>query len=143
MRSPARNARSHKWQTTATICHAGALHHTANGEPDVRTRMRQQLEVHTATERDRARGKVAQSGQRRTVTTEDNSAMVAATYFGSVRSACARERRRQYGMNPPHRLLSGTGGNCRRHGRNHSESERAAAAERWLGNTKGANLSGT
>ena len=35
-------------------------------------------------ERDRARGEVAQSDQRRTVTTEDNSAMVAPTYFGSV-----------------------------------------------------------
>ena len=66
------------------MCYEGALHHTANDEPGVRTRMRQQLEVHTATERDRARGEVAQSDQRRTVTTEDNSAMVAPTYFGSV-----------------------------------------------------------
>ena len=44
-------------------------------------------------ERDRARGEVAQSDQRRTVTTEDNSAMVAPTYFDSVGpfSMCARK----------------------------------------------------
>ena len=62
-------------------------------------------------------------------TTEDNSAMVVATYFGSVRSACAREKRRQYGMNPPHRPLSNTGETWRRHGRNYSQSERATAAD--------------
>ena len=62
-------------------------------------------------------------------TTEDNSAMVVATYFGSVRSACAREKRRQYGMNPPHRPLSNTAETWRRHGRNYSQSERATAAD--------------
>ena len=81
MRSLAHKARSHEWQTTATICYEGALHHTANDEPGVRTRMRQQLEVHTATERDSARGEMAQSGQRRTATTEDDCAMVVATYL--------------------------------------------------------------
>ena len=93
MRSPARKARSHKWQTTTTICYEGALHHTANDEPGIRTRMRQQLEVHTATERDRARGEVAQSDQRRTVITEDNSAVGGSSHVLRLGpfSMCARK----------------------------------------------------